>query len=63
MNARNSLTGMKRTAYSKPMINSPYTQAMERSPMDHSFTPPLVYYASPPAYFPYPITVFYPVCS
>jgi len=30
----------KKTAYSKSMINSPYTQAMEKSPMDqllHTF--------------------------
>jgi hypothetical protein len=34
MKERNSLTGMKKTAYSKSMINSPYSQAMERSPLD-----------------------------
>jgi hypothetical protein len=33
MKERNSLTGMKKTAYSKSVTNSPYTQAMERSPM------------------------------
>lgn len=29
----------------------------------HTFIPTLVYYASTPAYFPYSITVFKPVCS
>ena len=34
MKERNSLNGVKKTAYSKSVTNSPYTQAMERSPMD-----------------------------
>jgi len=34
MKESNSLNGHEKTVYSKLVTNSPYTQAMERSPMD-----------------------------